>query len=69
MYFKSMYKGDRVCVNCRYFYQHYVRIGMGFGECNAGHCYYRGKYAHSKCRKPGDDACEKFETQEGGSGE
>ena len=30
MYFKSMYKGDRVCVNCRYFYQHYVRIGMGF---------------------------------------
>ena len=58
--FKSMYKGDRVCVNCRFFYQHYVRSEGRYLECNAGHCYCQRKYAQSKRRKPGDTACEKF---------
>ena len=49
---------EEVCVNCKYFVQHYVhrRSKAGFTACYAGHCTNK----RLKDRKPGD-TCPRFE--------
>lgn len=53
-------KEEKVCVNCKYFIQHYIydeRFHNDFLPCNAGHCV----KPRVKDRKPGRKACERFE--------
>ena len=49
-------KDERVCENCRYFHQHYVRDGCGFSKVFAGHC----TYPRLKDRE-NSDSCDYFE--------
>ena len=46
-----------VCMNCRYFRQHYVRVGRNYYmETNCGHCV----HPKLKDRKPDARACDRF---------
>ena len=52
-------ESERVCANCRYYYQHYIydkEMYNGFSSCNCGHC----SQKRLKRRKP-SDTCENFE--------
>ena len=48
---------SRMCVNCRYYFQHYARDGA---ELNCGHC----TYPRMKYRAPFED-CDHFENRYG----
>ncbi|MCI8628964.1 MAG: hypothetical protein HFE57_05600 [Firmicutes bacterium] len=53
-------KEKKVCVNCKYFIQHYIydkRFNNDFSPCNDGHCV----KPRLKNRKPKNKACEHFE--------
>ncbi len=49
-------KDERVCENCKYFYQHYIKTERGFKETFAGHCF----YPRMKEREA-TDSCKYFE--------
>lgn len=58
--FWEIQEHEEVCANCKHFYQHYVYSRLcrnGFTASNFGHCV----YPRSKNRRPGSDACDKFE--------
>ncbi len=46
----------QTCERCKYFIQHYVRHGKGYGKVYCGHC----RYPRLKSRKPDTQACDKF---------
>ena len=49
-------KEDKLCEDCKHFYQHYIRSGSFFLLVNAGHCVYpRIKSREAK------DTCQYFE--------
>ena len=52
-------KDEKVCCNCKYFWQHYVysEFYKGYTTCNAGHCV----KPRNKNRKPEQKACEHFQ--------
>ncbi|MDO4270963.1 MAG: hypothetical protein Q4C72_08595 [Eubacteriales bacterium] len=48
---------EMICLNCKYFQQHYVRCGGEFAKAGCGHCTER----RVKTRLPYSKACDKFE--------
>lgn len=53
-------KEERVCENCKYFYQHYIRVApYRYNPVHAGHCWYpRMKNRESS------DSCKYFERRD-----
>lgn len=56
---------EKVCCNCKYFNQHYIKVIDGhvyqqFVPCNDGHCCYSGV----KAKKAGAEACRNFKQKE-----
>ncbi|MDY3618429.1 hypothetical protein [Agathobaculum sp.] len=47
---------EQTCENCKYFYQHYVKLPKRFTTANCGHCV----YPRMKKRTPDNPACEYF---------
>lgn len=54
----GIHETEEVCANCKHFYQHYVKVGLEFDVCNAGHC----SYPRAKDKKP-NDWCKNFESR------
>lgn len=52
------------CQACKYFRQHYVRLGKGYMEVSDGHCV----YPRLKQRKTTTPACQHFCAGKRGSG-
>ena len=46
----------QICENCKYYIQHYVRHGRGYGIVYCGHCC----YPRLKSRKPDTPACKHY---------
>ena len=54
-YSQVLKAGQKVCVNCKSFVQHYRDDGgRRYNEVHCGHC------LHGKARSPGDKGCENF---------
>lgn len=45
------------CEHCRFFIQHYVRVGLQYAKTYAGHC----GHGRIKDRKPDEKGCKYFE--------
>ena len=47
------------CEHCRFFIQHYVRVGLQYAKTYAGHCV----HGRNKNRKPDEKGCKYFEAR------
>lgn len=47
---------EKLCMDCKYFRQHYVRYKHGYQKIALSHCV----FACSKQKQSGDKACEHF---------
>ena len=47
------------CEHCRFFIQHYVRVGLQYAKTYAGHC----GHGRIKDRKPDEKGCKYFEAR------
>lgn len=46
----------KICENCKFFVQHYIKNGNSYTEINLGHCI----YLKPEQKKPLEEACENF---------
>ena len=54
--FEEEQKKPKACKYCRFYIQHYIRIGGSYSETYCGHC----THGRAKDRKP-DNTCDYFE--------
>lgn len=56
-------KDEEICMNCKYYYPHYVRCEEGFQRIMKGHC----SYPRMRDWRRDVDSCHHFEQKEGGA--
>lgn len=56
-------KDEEICMNCKYYYPHYIKRDDGYRRIFKGHC----SYPRMRDWRRDVDSCHHFEQKEGGA--